>query len=389
MPKQTKRRGQVNAVAGKKNTWVVRVPIAYDPSTGKRAYHNKTIHGTRKDAERYLTDVFAKVDQGSYSEPSQMTVNELLDAWLRTKKLNRRANTCDAYEEKARNYIRPAIGSCRIDRLQNKQFYEIYNDMREAGKSARTIRYVHITISAALKYAVENHYIPINVANSLEVPTGVRYAGKALTADEARHFMDVALDNGRWGLTLAFALASGMRPSEYLALRWRDIDLKKGTASVCQTTTFGKGQWRFEAPKTAAARRTITLPISLLPLLLARRKQFILEKLAAGDAWHDLDLVFCTEKGSLINRTNFHHRYYKRVAKAANVPTGFRLYDLRHTCASLLLLAGVNAKIVSERLGHSDVAFTLKTYAHFLPTMQVEAADRLNTSLFENRTSAN
>ncbi len=105
----------------------------------------------------------------------------------------------------------------------------------------------------------------------------------------------------------------------------------------------------------------------------------------AGAGWHDHGLVFAAEDGEPLHASNLTARHFKPALKAAGLPQEVRLYDLRHTCATLLLLAGVNPKIVAERLGHASVTLTLDTYSHVLPTMQEEAAGRLEAMLYGTR----
>ena len=100
-----------------------------------------------------------------------------------------------------------------------------------------------------------------------------------------------------------------------------------------------------------------------------------------GPAWRDLGLVFAEENGEPLHASNLTARHFKPALKAAGLPATVRLYDLRHTCATLLLQAGVNPKVVAERLGHASVTLTLDTYSHVLPTMQAQAAAALDAAL--------
>ncbi len=99
-------------------------------------------------------------------------------------------------------------------------------------------------------------------------------------------------------------------------------------------------------------------------------------------AYEDRDLVFANETGGPLDGQNLAYRTLKPILKAAGLPARFRWYDCRHTCATLLLAAGENPKVVSERLGHATVAFTLDRYAHVLPGMQERATNRLEEILF-------
>lgn len=139
--------------------------------------------------------------------------------------------------------------------------------------------------------------------------------------------------------------------------------------------------WYFAEPKTKASRRTLPLPSTLVKELRSHRRRQGEERLKLGAAWNDHDLVFPSEVGTPLTHSNI-TQIYKRVLRRANLRTSLRLYDLRHTHATLLLKADVHAKIVSERLGHTTIALTLDVYSHVLPSMQAEAAAHLETMLY-------
>lgn len=93
-------------------------------------------------------------------------------------------------------------------------------------------------------------------------------------------------------------------------------------------------------------------------------------------------LVFATDLGTPIRYGNLDKRHFRPTLKLADLPIDFRLYDLRHSCATLLLAAGLNVKVVSERLGHANIKMTLETYAHVLPGMQEEATNQMAQMLY-------
>ena len=141
------------------------------------------------------------------------------------------------------------------------------------------------------------------------------------------------------------------------------------------------GAYHFEEPKTPKSRRTIPLPASLVGALSAHRHTQLAARLKLGAVWTDLDLIFCSEIGTPLDPHNIASRHFKPALKRAGLPD-MRLYDLRHTCATLLLSAGENPKVVAERLGHSTIILTLDTYTHVLPDMQQAASDKLEKMLF-------
>ena len=204
---------------------------------------------------------------------------------------------------------------------------------------------------------------------------------QALSQDEVVLFQKAAGGDAR-GIIFTFLLASGMRPSEALALQWKDVNQARGTVEVRRTLVRLRQSWHFAEPKTARSRRTIPLPDTMTRDLREHRRLQAVRRLRLGSGYEDHDLVFATDDGRPLDLHNLTNRNLKSILKAAGLPQSVRIYDLRHTCATLLLAAGENAKVVSERLGHAGITLTLDTYAHVLPTMQKQAAERLETLLF-------
>ncbi len=174
------------------------------------------------------------------------------------------------------------------------------------------------------------------------------------------------------------------RSSEYLALAWQDLDVEAGTATVRRSLSTVRGGWEFGPPKTKKSRRTIPLPHRLVEDLRRHRSAQAEAAMRLGPAYNrELDLVFASALGEPLDRRNLVRRHFKKIVKEAELPKSLRLYDLRHTCCTLLLAAGVNVKVVSERLGHASAAMTLDVYGHVLPGMQEEATRKLERALFE------
>jgi len=205
---------------------------------------------------------------------------------------------------------------------------------------------------------------------------------RVLSPDEAVCFLEVAAVMPH-GLFFEFALLTGMRPEAYLALQWSDVDMTRSTAQVSRALVRHKGSWSFEEPKTARSRRTVFLPASLLTKLAAHKRRQREERLKLGAAWHAHDLIFCSVQGTPLSIPNLTYRYFHPILEKARLPH-IRLYDLRHSCATVLLIAEENPKVVSERLGHSNIVLTLDTYSHVLPTMQQGATARLEKMLYGN-----
>ena len=363
-------------------TWIVRIFMGRDVK-GKRHYVNHTIHGTKKDAETYRNAAVRDKDLGVFVEPAAITINEYLDQWLETAARPRlRENTFASYEDFLRIYIRPALGGKKLSDVRPLDLQELYSRMQERGLSARTIRYAHTILSSALAQAVKWKMTALNPAMLVELPRSSRKEMAALSPEDAGRFLAAATED-HLGVLFAFALATGLRPSEFMALQWRDVDLEKGIITVCRTLVRRKGGgWYYGEPKTSRSRRNIPLPTSIVRALVLHKRRQAEARLKAGAEYQNNDLVFATGDGTPLMLRNIIRRHFRPTLKRAGLPETLRLYDLRHTCATLLLSAGVHPKVASERLGHSSVTLTMDVYSHVLPSMQQDATEKLESILF-------
>jgi integrase len=364
------------------NTWLVRIFTGRD-ATGKRRYLNKTVRGTKKDANSYLSNTLTAMSTGSFVEPVKMTVGEYLDKWIElAAKPRLRERTLDDYCEKLNRYVRPVIGTQKLSDVRSLDVQAIYSAMANRSLSPRTIRYTHAILASAFRQAVRWNMLVRNPSDAVELPRLERKEMQALAPSEVTRFLNAAAEDEHTAL-FAFAVATGMRPEEYLALKWTDLDLEARTATVTRTLVWRKGGgWYYGEPKTARSRRTIMFPEPVAKLLRTHRAKQAEIKLKAGHAYQSEQLVFATYEGTPLHIRNLTTRHFKPILKRASLPHNFRLYDLRHTCATLLLAANEHPKVVSERLGHASITLTLDTYSHVLPSMQQAASDKLERILY-------
>ena len=253
--------------------------------------------------------------------------------------------------------------------------------MGEKGLSPRTIRLAHRILSMALKQAVRWGMLATNPAELVDLPKQKRREMHALSGEEVATFRKAA-KGSRWEILFDLALATGMRPSEYLALTWKDMDLDAGTATVRRSLARPKGCWEFNEPKTEGSRRTIPITPTVVRGLREHRKRQAEQMLKLGAHYkRDLDLVFADEVGEPLWSKSGLRVHFKAIVEKTNLPRSLRLYDLRHTCITLLLAAGVSVKVVSERAGHSSAAMTMDVYGHLLRGVQEEAINALGDQL--------
>jgi integrase len=359
-----------------KGRHLVRVFLGRDPATGRRKYHNKTIRGTKKQAETYGRKIQHQVDTGTFREPASQTVTEFLDWWFE--------NTARRRVHAETLHLEPTLGEIPLGQITPAHVQQLVTAMEAKKLSPRTIRNAHGLLRNALSRAVREGTIPANpaAAKLVDLPKARRRELTVLSRTEAAAFVKAAKGE-RWGPLFVLLLGSGMRPGEALGLTWPDFDGSRvRIRRALVRARDGSGTWRLREPKTPNSRRTVPLPKFAITALHEHRRRQAEEKLRAGPDYEDRGLIFSDERGAPANwwrLTKYEFRYILEEAGLSSKV--IRAYDLRHTCASLLLSAGVNPKVVSERLGHSTVTLTLDTYSSVLPGLQEDATEKLGAML--------
>lgn len=373
--------GQGQIIERGKNKYLVRVYMGTD-AKGKRKYHSKTINSGKKDAQAYLTKVLRERDLGIFIEPSKESFGEYIDTWLEAAARPRiRPKTYRSYEQLVRLYIKPTLGELMLPQVTPEKVQVLYNRMGDDGLSPRTVRYTHSVLRSALQQAVKWGKIHRNPADLVDLPRHERKEMRALSPEEAARFIKATVYS-KYKALLSLLITTGVRPGEAYGLKWGDVDLAGKKISINRTLSrSGKG-WSLEEPKTARSRRSIPIPPSVVSDLREHKREQAAVKLKAGGEYNDQGFVFATSTGEPLHERNIISKHFKPLLRDAGLPD-IRIYDLRHTCATLLLAAGENPKVVSERLGHASVTLTLDTYSHVLPDMQQAATDKLEAMLFK------
>jgi integrase len=221
-----------------------------------------------------------------------------------------------------------------------------------------------------------------NPATHVDLPRMKRPEMQALKSDQARDLLK-ATEGTQYHPTFVLLLASGCRPSEALGLKWADIDWQDGTVMIRRAIYWHPNHkdWEITEPKTKKSRRTIPLGAAVIKILAELKKCQAEDRLRAGAGWEDTELVFTRASGAPADPRKM-VRCFMAALKQAELPSSVRLYDLRHSCATILMAEGLNPKIISERLGHANVTMTLATYSHVSKGMQELASNRLENALF-------
>lgn len=351
--------------------------IRVSRGTGKRrTWVNITFRGTLKDARVRARDEETLLDSG---RPKQTVLlfEAYFKLWIKAVAPRLSPRTIDGYDGYLRRYALDALTGLKLGEIATHHIQAVY---LACDKSSTTVRNLHAALNACFSWAVKHEYIRNNPCKNTDRPARVRPDIVVMDEAEASRFADVCrtMQNG---VIFEFALETAMRPEEYLALRWRDISGCE--VSVAQAVQFRRkgGGYDFKDIKTKAGRRRISISERLRLRLVHHRREQNEHRLAMKGTWFNHDLVFPNEIGRPFAINNLTRRYMAPVLDRCGFDKHITLYALRHTCATLLLMRGVNAKIVADRLGHSSVVMTLDTYSHVLPHIQDAATDMMDDIL--------
>lgn len=351
----------------------------------KRQQPSETFTGTLAEARSYARDQETLIHTGRISN-TRITFKQFFDIWLAAVTPTLAPRTVDGYEGNIRRYALDALGPVKLRRIENGHIQQIYNAMTEL--SPTTVSNLNASLRACFNWGLKRDYLKINPCRLTERRPKSAPDIVVLDNAEAMAFAD-ACRTTPGGVILEFALETAMRPEEYLALRWRDI--RGNDVSVVQVVQYNRegGGYYFKDVKTKKGRRRIPISERLRLRLVQHRREQNEHRLAMKGTWFNHDLVFPNIIGRPIEQTNLISRTLRPVLSAmwpdTELPDGsiqrhparkpITLYSLRHTCATLLLMAGTNPKIVADRLGHASVVQTLDTYSHVLPHIQDEATE--------------
>lgn len=307
------------------------------------------------------TEAVAKLKQLRTTYDGRAITNETVAAYLtRWLAANERYWKPSAYqfnEKYVRVHLVPALGQKKLAKLTGSDIEAMLRG-KHGTMSATSVGHIYTVLHNALNYAENLDILIRNPMRGLRKPRTSGVTFQTFTRDEARRLIE-AVKGDRMEALYLVAINTGMRQGELLALRWRDVRLDAGMLAVRQS-------------KTRAGVRGVVLTPLAVEALTAHRERQNVERQAGG--WTG-DLVFPDEAGQPYSANRL-RKSWKRLITRAGLPN-IRFHDLRHSTATLLLEAGVNAKLVQELLGHSRVNVTLDTYSHVTPILHTSVANTM------------
>lgn len=333
---------------------------------------------TQRGAREKLLELQKKTRAGVVEPGPQYTVSAFLREWLATVENRVRPRSYRTYLDRVRYHLEPAFGSKPLTQLSPRDVQAMMKAGLADGLSPSTVGRNLAVLRIALNDAMRWGLLDRNVAGLVHPPRVKRKKAKPMTPDEVATFLaSLESEGDRFEALYHVAIGLGLRQGEILGLRWRDVDIDGRRLSVTHTLQRLEGSWVLSEPKSERSKRTLHIPALVAEKLAGHKDRQALDLDGPTDPWPDL--VFTTSTGRPVesrNMSRFFHRALDRAGLAKR-----RFHDLRHTCASFLIAKGINARVVMEVMGHSQISITMNTYGHLMPGQLGEAAERMDDML--------
>lgn len=368
---------------GKKYSyWEARCTVGYDPGTGKQI--QRSISGkTQKEVAQNLKQMSLDVDNGTYQEPSNLTVKDWFEIWQKDYMGDVKASTKLLYSRNVDLYIVPNLGAVKLDSLTTSMIQKLYNQLtsenQESGKplSPKTIKNIHGILHKALQQAVENGVIRVNPSDACKLPRVEKKDIQPLDDNQVSEFLK-AVHGHPYEYLYKIALFTGIREGEVLGLTWDCVDFQSNTLYINKQLQKSKkvgGEYQLIPTKNGKAR-LITVAPSVMAALKRQKVKQAQAQLCAGPAWENKEgFVFTNALGGHLAHFTV-YKEFKKIVCSIGLDNA-RFHDLRHSYAVAAIESGDDIKTVQGNLGHATAAFTLNIYAHTTQKMRQQSADRM------------
>lgn len=340
-------------------------------------------------AKSWRAEALVGVRRGTLKAPSRTTVREAAEAWLSGAKQGTirtrngatyKPSAIRGYDASLRLRVLPEFGGARLSEISRLDLQDFVDRLQSGGHDPSTIRNTLMPLRAIYRRAVTRGEVANNPTTDLELPAVEGRRDRAASPEEAAELIGALPEQDRslW----ATAFYAGLRRGELQALRWEQVDLAAGRIHVRASWDAVEGPVQ---PKSKAGLRVVPMPGVLRDYLLSHRSR------SSG-----IGFVFGAKNGAPFTPSNVRMRAAK-AWRDANVTRGeakmeplnpIGLHEARHTYASLMIAAGVNAKALTSYMGHSSIQITFDHYGHLMPGSENEAAELLDNYLLRADTQA-
>lgn len=369
MAKKRAPRGGGSIRQRKDGRWEGRFSPGVDPLTGKRRY--KSVYGaTQAEARKKLAKAVAEIDEGTFLDPSKITVDEWAEKWLHDNSKGRKENSLKTYESMLRNHFLKYFGSTRLSAITTFHIQEALNAAPLAASSKITLRE---SISSLFTSAVKAKLIKENPVRDAETIKKPKSPPKILSDDQLSRVL-AETQKTRFAFLFFFLAFTGVRIGEALGLTWDRIDFDTGFIDIDRQLIRSKQHGYIFAPPKNNEIRKLCPGIAVINRAREYKKEQTQKFLETGVRC-PMGLVFCTNEGKPQCQSTVRNVLHKASAAAG---TDIHPHDFRHTYASMALRAGNDPRTVQEALGHSSAAFTLEIYAAVNDQMRQESSIKMD-----------
>ena len=374
----------------KKNTkkgtaWQITIELPKDPITGKRVRKYRTVKGTKKEAERAMHQFITEIERGYYVTNNKITIGEWVQTWLDVYIApNVSPTTLSRYQGMLKRYIVPLLGNVQVQQINTLAIQSWVNSLKVSpisGKemAASTIKHTYHVLKGAMDKAVLAGIIYRSPCCGIMLPKGQKKAAVIFNEKQIQQLIQAAKGT-ELELVIDMELCLGVRRGELLGLQWRDIDWEKRQIHIVRNRVIVDGKSVVKEPKTESSIRVLDAPEMLMRKLRLHRGRCIENGMRIGVPCTSTDFIIVHADGKPIYPEYLSQMLTKLLANA-NLPK-CRFHDLRHLCASIMLLQGINVKVAQERLGHKDITTTMNIYSHVLPSSAREAAEKIGQIVY-------
>lgn len=374
------------AITKRGNTYQITVSLGLDIH-GKKIRKTTTYkppeNTTPKKADRLVKEFAIEYEtkcKGMTSLKENMRFSDMAEWFIENYAKNKlKEITVYNYESQIKNHLLKEFGNIKLKDFTPAKITAFFKSCNYA---PATCRKVYVVLQSIFARAVEQGFLketPCTKAVILPKAEKPKEKKPFLNEHQAKELLKMVEDNTQFNRIIKVLLYTGMRSGECLALRWQDIDFENKTIHIENTLTDVGGKHWLQPPKTKTSNRYLALSDTLAEIFI-KQKQHNDDKISKlGSDYQYPELVFATLSGNYVDRSGLNTQFRRFVKK-----TDFdfiSLHSLRHCNATLLINNGIDLKIVSELLGHSDVSTTANVYADVLDSAKARVADLISLKL--------
>ncbi len=346
-----------------------------DPITGKRQRMYKTVNGTKKEAEVTMNKMRYQLENGeALTKPSALKLADWMNDWHKLYTAHLSPTTRAGYKQQIEHRIVDPLGNIPLKNLKVNDIQAWVNWLsNDEDLTGQTVKNIFLNLKSALEVARKQKMITENPCQDVVLPPIKQYKAQVYTPEQTKQMLTAAEGTDMYLIAVIEAYL-GLRKGEIAELKWSDIDLENGIVHITRSRVKADKEVITKAPKSEAGIRDLYLGNEALQIFNDEYEKYLAKAKEAG--FNATGYVIHKPNGDPFVPDSIAQKW-ERFRDANNLPK-IRFHDLRHTCATTMIAAGIDPKTVQTRLGHSDIQVTLNTYSHCLPEMNKAAGDKMD-----------